>query len=226
MERDNVKNTTVRNAEINARLSEALDKIGMSPGTLAKQAGLDPSNMAKMARGKLTISVKTLRAIERNSPISSFWLQTGRGEMFKEYAPEEDSESSSQAKDMKPRITNYANAGTRTEPLEQSVEEYMPMVKQLPDYDATIIVHGDSMEPTYHSGDEVAVKDVTLSGFRQWGFPHILNTRQGILIKRIFPDEENKGIKCVSDNKAYPPFTVPEEEVFGIYKIVGVIRLE
>lgn len=225
MEKANVKSNPIKNTEINMRLQNSLEKLGMSPGTLAKQTGIDPSNLAKMVKGKMTISIKTLRAIERNSPISSYWLQTGRGEMFKEYSPEAEM-GMYDRKGMKPRITNYANAGTRTEPLEQSVEEYMPVIRQLPDYDATIVVHGDSMEPTYHSGDEIAVKDITMSGFRQWGSPHILNTMQGILIKRIFPDKENKGIKCISDNKEYPPFTVPENEIYRIYKIVGVIRME
>lgn len=125
----------------------------------------------------------------------------------------------------KPRIINYASAGLRSEELE-SYGEPMPVIKQLPKYDCTIIIRGDSMEPTYHSGDEVALLNVTRTGFKQWGTPHVLNTSQGIVIKRIYEDREHKGIRCISDNDQYEPFVIPEDEIYGIYKVVGLVRWE
>lgn len=219
MTTENFNRPRPKSPEVNQRLAEAIEAMEANPSLVARLSGIDLSNMSKMVKSQITVSPKTIRAIGENTRISSDWLATGKGDMFKPYSEPKGGE-------LKPRITNYANAGVPSEPIEQSVEEYKPKVKQLPDYDATIIVHGDSMEPTYHSGDEVAVKDITSSGFRQWGTPHILNTRQGILIKRIYPDEKGKGIKCVSDNKDYLPFTVPEEEIFNVYKIVGSIRTE
>jgi SOS-response transcriptional repressor LexA len=122
----------------------------------------------------------------------------------------------------RPRILNYAMAGRLTEELAET-KEYAPVNPLIPDYDCTIIIRGDSMEPTYQSGDEIALRDVTKTGFIQWGMPHVMDTSQGIVVKRLYEDE--KGIKCVSDNKMYEPFVVPKAEIYHIYKIMGFVRI-
>lgn len=122
----------------------------------------------------------------------------------------------------RPRILNYAMAGKLTEELAET-KEYAPVNPLIPDYDCTIIIRGDSMEPTYQSGDEIALRDVTKTGFIQWGMPHVMDTSQGIVVKRLYEDE--KGIKCVSDNKTYEPFVVPKAEIYHIYKIMGFVRI-
>lgn len=123
----------------------------------------------------------------------------------------------------KPRILNYAMAGRLSEEMEET-KEYAPVNPLIPDYDCTIIIRGDSMEPTYQSGDEIALRDVTKTGFIQWGAPHVMDTTQGIVLKRLYDDPN--GIKCVSDNKMYEPFVVPKSEVYHIYKIVGFVRIQ
>ncbi len=123
----------------------------------------------------------------------------------------------------KPRILNYAMAGHLSDELEE-VKEYAPANPLMPDYDCTIIIRGDSMEPTYQSGDEIALRDVTKTGFIQWGVPHVMDTSQGIVLKRLYDDP--KGIKCISDNKMYEPFVVPKSEVYHIYKIIGFVRIQ
>lgn len=123
----------------------------------------------------------------------------------------------------KPRILNYAMAGHLSDELEE-IKEYAPVNPLMPDYDCTIIIRGDSMEPTYQSGDEIALRDVTKTGFIQWGAPHVMDTTQGIVLKRLYDDP--KGIKCISDNKMYEPFVVPKSEVYHIYKIIGFVRIQ
>ena len=121
----------------------------------------------------------------------------------------------------KPRVDVYANAGTLTEQIDASFEQ-MPVIAQLPKYDYTIITKGDSMEPEFRSGEEIACLDVTHSNFRQWGKPHVLNTSQGVVLKRIYQGE--RGYKCISDNKMYPDFEIPEDEVYSIGLVVGMLR--
>lgn len=124
---------------------------------------------------------------------------------------------------LKPRILDYAHAGSLTESAPQNVE-MKPVVQQLPYYDCSIIVRGDSMEPVFRSGDEIALRDITKSDFRKWGAPHVLDTRQGIVIKNLFEDSAKGGYRCESENKKYKPFFVNENEVFTVFKIVGLVR--
>lgn len=218
MDRRNVNKVNAsESAAVVERLGNVIrDELHTTIRQFAEQAGI--SNFHKMMRGEVGFSPQTFRRIDENTMVNVNYIKTGEGEHLKG-AP-----MSAGGVELKPRILNYASAGTPTESLTQNIEEYAPAIKQLPDYDCTIVIRGDSMEPTYHSGDELAVKNVTETGYRQWGTPHLLNTSQGIVVKRIYPDETNKGYKCVSDNKKYPPYVIPESDVYGVYKVVGFVR--
>ena len=85
------------------------------------------------------------------------------------------------------------------------------------------MVSGDSMEPEFHSGDELACRLVDSPSFIQWGRPHILDTKQGIVLKRIYNRPET--ILCKSDNKDYDDFEVPKDEILRLALVVGSIRL-
>ena len=126
----------------------------------------------------------------------------------------------------KPRIPYTAAAGSITNAMD-GIKEYdceqIPVVSAFPNYDFTIIIKGDSMEPKYEGGDEVACKRVDGTSFIQWGKVHVLDTSQGIVIKRIYEDGDK--IKCVSYNPEYPPFSIDKSEIYSISLVVGLLRI-
>ena len=92
--------------------------------------------------------------------------------------------------------------------------------------DFMIEVSGSSMLPKYNSGDVIACTIIKESGFIQWNKVHVIATReQGLLVKRI-KESGNDSILAISDNKEYPSFSIPKEDITGIALVVGVIRLE
>lgn len=126
----------------------------------------------------------------------------------------------------RPRIPYTAAAGSLTNAMEgitASQCERMPRITIFPDYDFTIILKGDSMEPKYEGGDEVACKRIDNTSFIQWGKPHVLDTAQGIIIKRIY--ENGDKIRCVSYNPEYPDFSIDKSEIYSISLVVGLVRL-
>lgn len=161
--------------------------------------------------------------------ISPVWLLTGQGEMlvedlqqarqlyqFKDY-PEVET---------RPRIHLDAVAGSLsiiTQSVSEAECERFPVISRFPKYDFTILVKGDSMEPEFHSGDEIACRIIEKPSFIQWGRPHVLDTYQGVVLKRIYnrPD----AILCKSNNNAYDDFEVPKEDIYHIALVVGAIRL-
>ena len=152
--------------------------------------------------------------------LSSEWLLRGKGEMIKSKA------NISSPLITKPRIPYTAAAGSITHAVEGITEaqcEQIPVVPSFPDYDFTIIIKGDSMEPKYEGGDEVACKRVDHTSFIQWGKVHVLDTAQGIVIKRIYEDGDK--IKCVSYNPEYPPFSIDKSEIYSINLVVGLLRI-
>ncbi len=126
----------------------------------------------------------------------------------------------------RPRVPYTAAAGSLTSAVEGVTAtqcEQTPRINVFPDYDFTIIIKGSSMEPKYEGGDEVACKRIDRTSFIQWGKVHVLDTAQGIIIKRIYEDGEK--IRCVSYNPEYPDFSIDKSEIYSMSLVVGLIRL-
>lgn len=126
----------------------------------------------------------------------------------------------------RPRIPYTAVAGALTEAVEGIAAdqcEQIPRISVFPDYDFTIIIKGNSMKPKYEGGDEVACKRIDSTSFIQWGKVHVLDTAQGILIKRTYEDGDK--IRCVSYNPEYPNFSIDKSEIYSMSIVVGPVRL-
>ena len=83
------------------------------------------------------------------------------------------------------------------------------------------------MYPKYNSGDVIACTIIKNSNFIQWNKTHLIATKeQGLIVKRLKKSEREGYLTAISDNKNYPPFDIPTDEIMGIALVVGVIRLE
>lgn len=154
------------------------------------------------------------------SKVNANYILTGRGNMFL------DEEHIDASVKTLPRIPYDAAAGSLTNAVDGVTSlqcEQAPVVSAFPRYDFTIRVTGRSMEPMYFSGDEVACLRINESRFLQWGRVHVLDTAQGVIIKRIY--ENGDSIRCASFNPEYPDFNVPKDEIFSYNLVVGALRL-
>ena len=151
------------------------------------------------------------------------WMRTGEGQML----VNQDTNTFSVAPlPTRPRVPYTVAAGKLTEALEGITEEQcerIPVINALPEYDFTIIVKGDSMEPKFEGGDEIACKRIDDTSFIQWGKVHVLDTAQGLILKRIYEDGDK--IKCVSYNKDYPDFSIDKREIYSMNLVVGLVRI-
>lgn len=206
--------------------------IGASNGyvnAIAKSIGIDRLNIL----------------LEKYPNINLEWLLAGKGEMLKtnctsqQYSVQEvpvvkhkytdnstnSHDFGSQNNQTRPRIPFDAAAGSLSIALGSVSEnecELLPVIPTFPRYDFTIIARGESMEPQYMSGDELACLFIKDSSFIQWGRTHVLDTAQGVVVKRIF--DNGISITCKSNNQAYPDFDIPKEDVYHIALVVGLLR--
>lgn len=130
-----------------------------------------------------------------------------------------------------PLVDAFAAAGFGNNDFtisEQDVKEYYVIPKfRYRHVDFMIEVSGLSMYPHFNSGDIIACSILRNTGFIQWNKCHVIATReQGILVKRIMPGEDKKHLRAISDNKEYPPFDIPVDEVTGIAVVIGSVSLE
>lgn len=198
-------------------------EIGMTYGNFKGENKKTPIN-----------SNALVNILSKYADISERWLLTGEGEMLKE--EKEEVKFVSDPKMMPatgsngiPLIPINAMAGFGSgecQVLEYECDRYVvPMFKEA---EFLITVKGSSMIPKYNSGDIVACKKLALDDlFFQWNKVYVLDTAQGALIKRVQEDKDHEGsVLIVSDNPAYPPFSLCANQIHSIAIVVGVIRLE
>ena len=202
-------------------------------------------NKAQFAK-RLGVSAQTISAwITRNTcdieliyakcrDINPQWLLTGEGPMLKDQSatlstPTLVAHGEHTDEPGIPLIPLNAMAGalsgTDSQIMPYDCESYnIPAFKGA---DFLIHVKGDSMEPTFRSGDIVACRRVALSNiFFQWNKVYVLDTDQGPLIKRIRRAKDNDHILIVSDNPDYEPFELHLSQLHAICLVVGMIRPE
>lgn len=112
-----------------------------------------------------------------------------------------------------------------TSVMEYECERYV--IPAFKGADFLIQVKGDSMQPTYQSGDLVACQKVSLSDlFFQWNKTYVLDTDQGPLIKRVRKGSSKDVVLIVSDNPIYEPFELEISRFHSVALVRGLVRLE
>lgn len=94
------------------------------------------------------------------------------------------------------------------------------VISPIKDIDMAIKISGDSMEPEYPADSQVFVKKINERAFLEWGRVYVLNTCNGIVIKRLMPTADPNTVLCESINPKYPPFEVNLENVNGVYRVM------
>lgn len=208
------------------RLKEFLSSQKIGRNKFEEQINISTGYMSSKA---ITITSDVIeKTVSAYPDLNLDWLITGKGSMLKSEISNMLAESPMEygKKQTRPRIPYTAAAGSLTSAVEGITAnqcEQIPRINAFPDYDFTIIIKGSSMEPKYEGGDEVACKRIDNTSFIQWGKVHVLDTAQGIIIKRIYEDGEK--IRCTSYNPEYPDFSIQKEEIFSMSLVVGLIRL-
>lgn len=208
------------------RLKDIADNEGITIGALERVIGASKGVISRAIANGTDIQSKWIQAVVENYPrYSPRWLLTGEGEMLKSdtdtfYASTSDTSTGI------PLIPAKAMAGFLTGEViinEADCERIdIPGVKA----DFAIPVSGDSMTPLYLSGDMVICQFVNLSDmFFQWGKVYVINTDQGVLIKKVRPGNSGNSIKLISENPDYDPIDLPLSDIYQIALVKGLVRL-
>lgn len=197
-------------ASLGCSKREFYNKIGVSRGTLESRTGITEDVMAKFIAAFPDVNIG--------------WLMTGTGQMIIS-----DSVNGSLKTDDAigiPLIPVEAMAGFLSGEVLVNESECdrlnIPGLKA----DFVIPVSGDSMEPKYYSGDYVACQSVSLSDmFFQWGKVYVIDTNQGVLLKKVRKSKHPDCIALISENPEYDPITMPLEDIYHIALVKGLVRI-
>lgn len=155
------------------------------------------------------------------------FINAGAGQMF--ISAEQVQKEEAAAKGLTiPLLPINARGGTLTGFSESiNTHECEMITTPIKDADLAITITGDSMEPEYPSGCVVFIKRINEKAFIEWGKTYILDTCNGVVIKKLFPQNEDATkFICRSNNNAYPDFEVRYTDVYGIYKVLLQMSLK
>lgn len=124
-----------------------------------------------------------------------------------------------------PLLPISAQAGTLNDFVASVKESDCEMVTSpIKGVDLVIPISGDSMAPDYPNGAEAFVVKINSESFIEWGRVHALDTCNGTIIKVLSPGSSEDCLMCTSLNPdpVYAPFEVCKQDIYGIYRILGV----
>lgn len=226
-----------------------MDKTKMLEGLIRHYTKGNKAQFAKL----LGVSAQTISAwIARNTfdaeliyakcrYVDSSWLLTGEGAMLQE-TENNNAPTSKHTVEIAHQVPHGSSEGIPLIPLDavagfpaesgggvrlEDCERYVIPEFENKGANFLIRVSGDSMVPLYYSGDLLACRKITDIRFFQWGTIYVLETSQGVIVKRVQESLDHAdSILCVSENSSvHHPFLLPRDDIRSLSIIVGLVRL-
>ncbi|MDE5869304.1 MAG: helix-turn-helix domain-containing protein, partial [Muribaculaceae bacterium] len=208
---------------VKSRLIKLLKEKRMSQTEFARLMGVSPTYIGAMRR---SISEERLKKLLEIFPdLSRDWILFGEGEMFINQDEDEDLTEGY----VVPLIPVKAFAGN-LQMWASGVElrDCEKVVSPVKGVDFAIRIAGNSMEPEFQNGSILFIKRINQRAFIPWGNPMVIDTENGVLVKAVYPgnsdDEEGGYIEARSYNPNYPPFKIPVETIYNLYRIVSATK--
>ena len=228
---------------------QIMDKTKMLEGLIRHYTKGNKAQFAKL----LGVSAQTISAwIARNTfdaeliyakcrYVDSSWLLTGEGAMLQE-TENNNAPTSKHTVEIAHQVPHGSSEGIPLIPLDavagfpaesgggvrlEDCERYVIPEFENKGANFLIRVSGDSMMPLYYSGDLLACRKITDIRFFQWGTIYVLETSQGVIVKRVQESLDHAdSILCVSENSSvHHPFLLPRDDIRSLSIIVGLVRL-
>lgn len=225
---------------ISDRIALIIKEEGISIRAFEQHIGCSNGVISKcINKGTDISSLWVSKIIETFPKVDPKWLLTGEGSMLASSSSSSPSSTSIPAAHHAPQ---GSKAGIPLIPLDaiagfpvddtaatylESCERYVIPEFQAKGAEFLIRVSGDSMVPLYYSGDLLACHKLTDIRFFQWGTIYVLETSQGILVKRVQESNEHDDcILCVSENDSvHKPFLLPRDDIRSMSTIIGLVRM-
>ena len=232
--------------EVSARFIEAYeallrdDKVSDKRDFAAK-LGISASMVTEISKGRSSVGTSAIQNIVLQFNIDAKWLLTGEGSMLQP-AKQVEPTMPKHRIEIAHQVPEGSNEGIPLIPLDaiagfpadngggvgiEDCERYVIPEFEDKGADFLIRVSGDSMVPLYYSGDLLACHKITDIRFFQWGTVYVLETSQGVLVKRVQESEgHDDSILCVSENSSvHHPFLLPRDDIRSLSTIIGLVRM-
>lgn len=195
-------------------LLSILEQRNTSIQEFSRQIGISAQTIRRIVKNNST-RIQTLERIANglNLPITTFF-----GSGTQQYIQ------------TKPHIPVAAQAGTLgsySQAFHSNECDHFHIIPGFANYDFTITVQGNSMQPEYNEGDVVACRFINNLHEVHPKDTYLVDCSEGIVIKQLHISETliaDELIECISLNPVYSPFKVSLNDIYTVAKVVGVIK--
>lgn len=210
------------------RFDKYMKHKGLNDNQVTVECKLSQGLLGQARKGKSDLGAKAIdKILNTYQDLSKVWLMTGEGDMLisSSSAKPQQSKKAERVTDDEaykvPLVPISALAGSLNDfSLSVKRDDCETVISPIKDIDMAIKISGDSMEPEYPADSQVFVKKINERAFLEWGRVYVLNTCNGIVIKRLMPTADPNTVLCESINPKYPPFEVNLENVNGVYRVM------
>ncbi len=206
-------------SDVKQRLLEYLKEKRMTQTEFTRSIGVSNTYIGAMRKSLSNDKVKKIR--ELYPDLSTSWLLYGEGSML--HNPSDDERPASPEGYEVPLLPVAAYAGNLQSWSDgYALAQCEKIIAPVKGVDFAIRISGDSMEPALHNGSTLFIKRINERAFLPWGNMMVIDTENGVLVKSVYPVEDNPmAIEARSINPKYPPIRIPGESIYGIYRILS-----
>ena len=193
----------------------------LNDNQVTKDCDLSVGLLNQAKRGKSDLGSKAIdKILSKYQDLSRVWLLTGEGSMLSQPV-------TSSPRSPVPVYDIDVTCGlseTRTYsdmPLEGYID--IPSISR----DAIVVkTHGDSMLPTVHDGDYVAIRRIDTWDYIMFGNIYVVDLPNYRAMKRIRKGSDDNHIILRSDNDDYDDVEVPKADIRSLWVVENIISIK
>ena len=206
--------------DLSSRILHLIEKEGITKYELAKGANLSEATIGRILKGETRkLSDKNLEKFSNYFHVSKSYLRTGKKEVQKIY----QNQNSVPYYDIDITATITGSFSD----VKEKPEFYIDF-KPFNDCTAYLPLYGDSMFPTYASGEIIAVKKINNPDVILWGEAYLIITDESAnnmrTVKLLFPHPDDDKVILRASNPNYKGDTVIDKKsILSLYVVKGKI---
>lgn len=234
---DQRNNTAIR---IGRKIKEYLTEIGASQTDVAEKLGVTQTAVSNQLNGR-KFGINAAKKWNAAYGLSIKWLMTGDGSMFESEKDEEDkifqleTQPETQPEThpelihnesipvVPPKLFRMPNLNIYEYVTQSDSVERVPPIPHFQKHDLFATCPGDAMAPKICRGYILALRKLPDDHSIINGEIYVIDTKsQGMFIRRLI--DNGHGLTFVAENqKDFPDFELPYDDVYAFYRVVGAI---